>query len=562
VKPRFFAVARILGPQYRKAFWVWAVCQHPRTEENMKSKTFTWIIAVTLLATLAMPLRFAAQDDKKPHHHYKLIDLGTFGGPQSYFVPGSGFEFVGSSVLNKRGIVAGFADTSMSDLFPKFCWSADCLVGHSFQAGRGGVLTDLGALPGGGSSAPVWISANRLIAGVSENGESDPSYPDLPEMRAVLWQQGNIVNLGTLERGHQSEANAMNSSGQVVGTALNTIPDANSMAVENFWYFNVPYGYQQRAFLWDKEKGMQDLGTLPGGSDAQAIFINERGQVVGDSYTSSTQKGACFPLASRAFLWEKGKRMTDLGSFGGSCTAAAALNNHGQVAGESLRKGDKAGPAFLWENGSLHELGGSLGGDFTGANAINEQGKAAGFGYLQGNKTFHATLWKNLKEITDLGVIGTDPCSYAAAINQKMQVVGGSSPTCDFGDKSRAFLWERGSIFDLNSLIPPKSSLYLQLTYSINDRSEIAGSGVDNTGNEHAFLLLPCDDNHLGIEGCDYSLVDASAPAVDTSARVAAAMQWGCPNLRLPVPLRNAMGWARPYRSIQAVPNQGNNSQF
>jgi probable HAF family extracellular repeat protein len=207
--------------------------------------------------------------------------------------------------------------------------------------------------------------------------------------------------------------------------------------------------------------------------------------------------------------------MTDLGGFGGTCTAVAALNNKGQVVGESFRTGDKAAPAFLWENGSIHELGGSLGGDFTGAFAINEKGKAAGFGYLTGNNTFHATLWQNLNEITDLGVVGGDPCSYAAAVNAKMQIVGASIANCD--DEFRAFLWQDGSLYDLNSLIPPASALYLQLTYAINDGGEIAGTGVDASGNEHAFLAIPCDTQHPGIESCDYSMVDAA-----TATRVSA----------------------------------------
>lgn len=491
----------------------------------MKSRILM-CVAATMFGLMAISLHLGAQASQTSHHHYKLIDMGsTFGGPQSYFAPGSGLQFAGSSVLNRGGIAAGFADTSAPDPFsPNFCFY-NCLVEHTFQAGSGGVLTDLGALPGGGSSAPLWITANGLIAGVSENGETDPLYKGLPEMRAVLWQQENIVDLGTLEGGHQSEANAVNSSGQVVGAALNTIPDANSMAAANFWYFNQPYGYQQRAFLWDKQQGMQDLGTLPGGTDAEAILINERGQVVGNSYTSSAP-GVCAPsglaLTTGAFIWDQKSGMADLGSLGGTCTVATALNNKGQVVGESYRTGDESAPAFLWENGSMHELGGSLGGDFTGAFAINDRGKVVGFGYLSGNSTFHATLWKNLKEITDLGVIGNDPCSYAAAINAKIQVVGGSSPTCDFGDKARAFLWEDGSIFDLNSLIPPASALYLQLTYAINDRSEIAGTAVDSSGNEHAFLLIPCDENHPGIEGCDYSLVDANAAADQVRAPQAA----------------------------------------
>jgi len=51
----------------------------------MNSKTWTRIVAVVLLAVLARPIGLVAQDhaDGKPgHHHYKLIDVGTFGGPK------------------------------------------------------------------------------------------------------------------------------------------------------------------------------------------------------------------------------------------------------------------------------------------------------------------------------------------------------------------------------------------------------------------------------------------------------------------------------------------------
>jgi len=487
----------------------------------MKKNLAMHISALAILAALAVPVQLAAQNKQDhPHqpHHYQLVDLGsTFGGPQSYFVPGSGDDFAGSSVLNSGGTVAGFADTSMPDPFQNFCWE-DCFVDDTFQAGSSGALTNLGALPGGGSSAPIWITANGLIAGISENGQTDPLYTGgFPVMHAVLWQQGNITDLGTLpEGGYQSAANAVNSAGQVVGSALNTVPDANSMAVGNFWYFNQPYGYQQRAFLWDKQHGMQDLGTLPGGTDAEALLINDRGQVVGYSYTASTQSGACFPLATNSFLWDKKNGMTDLGGFGGTCTLATNLNNEGQVVGESNLTGDQSSSAFLWANGSITALGGSLGGDYTGAFAINDRGQAVGFGYLSGNNEFHATLWKNVKSITDLGVIGSDPCSYATAINAEMQVVGGSG--CG-GNGFTAFLWEEGSIFDLNTLIPPGSALYLQITNAINDRGEIAGTGVDDSGNGHAFLLIPCDGNHPGVEGCDYGLVDASTAARITASR-------------------------------------------
>jgi len=66
---------------------------------------------------------------------------------------------------------------------------------------------------------------------------------------------------------------------------------------------------------------------------------------------------------------------------------------------------------------------------------------------------------------------------------------------------------------DLNALIPPNSPLFLELTETINDHGEIAGTGSDVNGNTHAFLAIPCDERHPDLEGCDYSLVEGSSVA-------------------------------------------------
>ena len=82
-----------------------------------------------------------------------------------------------------------------------------------------------------------------------------------------------------------------------------------------------------------------------------------------------------------------------------------------------------------------------------------------------------------------------------------------------------AWLWENGHIIDLNIFNHPGSGLQqLLLAYNINDSGEIDGLGVPpgvNPGDVftlgHVFVLIPCDENHPGVEGCDYSMVDTTA---------------------------------------------------
>jgi probable HAF family extracellular repeat protein len=526
----------------------------------MTSRTLIRAVALTLFAALASPAGLTAQQQRpvhRPkHHHYQLIDIGTFGGPESHFDPGSGNDFgVFTSVLNLAGTAAGFADTSISDPFQPICfWN--CHATHAFQAGSDGSLTDLGALSGdGNSSAAVWISGNGLIAGLSENGEIDPLYAGLPQVHGVLWQQGTLNDLGTLpEGGYESVANSVNNAGQVVGSALNMTPDANSMQPSAFWLWggiDPAYQYQTRAFLWDKKKGMQDIGTLPGGSDAQAFLINERGQVVGVSYTSSGPSAVCagagLALTTGSFIWDKKNGMRDLGNLGGTCTIVADLNNRGQVIGSASLTGDPSFHAFLWENGVLRDLGGSLGGDFTGAFVMNEKGHAVGFAYLPGNTIFHATLWKKVGDMRDLGVLGDDQCSYATGINAKGQVVGASSSDC--AEVFRAFVWEHGSMVDLNTLIPTDSPLQVGQVYTINERGEIAGEGDDENGTEHAFLMIPCDEGHPGVAGCDYSMVDPSESATDVAR--AKAQKQRSRQLRLPRGMDRLIGPMQNMRKLR-----------
>ena len=472
----------------------------------MKSR-FSMLVAVVMLyAALTIPVGLAAQDEHNhKHNHYQLIDLGTFGGPASYFAGAGGS-------LSNHGTAAGSADTATPDPFPDFCFDPDCFVGHAFQW-QNGELTDLGALADGWSSQVNWISDNGNITGISQNGEIDPLL-GIPEFHGVLWQNGGMTDLGTLAGGYETLASSVNNRGQVAGFALNTTSDPFCLFAPGFC------NTQTRAFLWRKGV-MQDLGTL-GGPDALAFYLNDHGQVTGFSYINSSPNsaadacGADIPTVD-PFLWQKGKGMTDLGTLGGTCGIPAALNNQGQVVGFSDMSGDSTIHPFLWtQPGPMTDLG-TFGGDNGQANWINDAGEVVGKADLPGSETHDAFLWKS-GVLNDLGTLPGDSCSNAYQINSRGQIVGTSEDQTLCGiTGEHAFLWENGGpMVDLNTLIPPGSSLQLTFAYAVNDRGEIVGTGLpsgcaasDVEFCGHAYVLIPCDGHHPGVEGCDYSVVDA-----------------------------------------------------
>jgi probable HAF family extracellular repeat protein len=437
------------------------------------------------LLALAMSVCATAQDSStsekvSPQHpRYRLIDLGTFGGPASYFE--NGFD----GILNDHGSAAGFANTSVPD---PLCFAANCFATHAFRA-HNGRITDLGALPGGDVSQALWTSGNDLIVGFSQIGDIDPLIPGFPEVRAVLWREDKIIDLGTLpEGGYESLANAVNNRGQVVGFALNTIPDPCSL---------IGFPTQTRAFL-SQEGVIEDLGTL-GGPDANAELINDVGQITGASYTDSLNPATGCPEL-HPFLWQNGS-MLDLGTLGGTFADVRSMNQQGQIVGFSNLEGDLISHPFLWTSGHIIDLG-TLGGDTGLTNSINDRGDIVGKADLPGAapQLHDAVLWRNGKAI-DLGVLPGDSCSSAYFINSHGQVVGTSEDQelCSILVGQHAFLWERGGpMVDLNTLVAPGATLDLTYAVAINDKGEIAGFGVPPGCTPHyelcgrAYVLIPC----------------------------------------------------------------------
>jgi probable HAF family extracellular repeat protein len=146
------------------------------------------------------------------------------------------------------------------------------------------------------------------------------------------------------------------------------------------------------AVLWNGAAGaIQDLGTL-GGSTSAALDINDAGQVIG---TSLLADGA----TTHFFLWSAGTGMQDISSLLGTATSILAINNSGQIAGTMTTSGGSH--AFLYTPGSgVRDLG-TLGGTSSSPTGLNNLGQVVGTSTTAGGAA-HAFLWTAADGMEDI----------------------------------------------------------------------------------------------------------------------------------------------------------------
>jgi probable HAF family extracellular repeat protein len=460
-------------------------------EVHMRPATLSCISAIALSASLLLPAPLTAEEHRHeaPPPRYKLIDLGTLGGPLTY---GSA-SGDGARLLNDRGEVSSYADTDLPDPFaPDHCWDADCLLAHAFRW-RHGKITDLGGLDDDFNSVGDSINDRGWVTGFAQTGFTDPAFGFL--VHAVLWRDRKAVDLGTLPGGSVSLGISVKNTGQVVGFSDNGVPDP-------FASFFFPSPNQVRTFDWHGDE-LEDIGTL-GGPDAvpgEICSNQRRGVIVGSSYVNFTPNTSSGQPTIDPFLWDNGV-MTDLGNLGGTFNFGQCINNRGEVIGNSNLPGDQTFHAYRWRNGKMKDLG-TLGGPDSEAIWINDAGDIAGSADLPTPGVHDAVVWRH-GHIKDLGTLPGDACSRGRGINYRGQVVGGSSDCRNF---LHAFVWEEGGpMRNLNKLIAPGSGLEITNAFNINDRGEILAKSfpIGTTPNDdedlgHLVLLIPCDkDDHEG----------------------------------------------------------------
>jgi probable HAF family extracellular repeat protein len=330
-------------------------------------------------------------------------------------------------------------------------------------------VTDLGTLPSGQESAAYALNDRGQVVGWSDSGADSAALfgKDMVHNHAVLWDGGKVRDLGLLKGVPFSAGHGINRSGQIVGG----------------WDVNYhrggggPAGLTQNFVLRGGRKTVLDNVTPPYLVYAKAI--NDSGQVAGTTNDSGMVPGAP-PSDYRAVLWMGSKVTTLPLPAGFTETYANALNNTGMVVGTAIRENGHR-HAVLWRKGGVVDLC-TVPPDiyYCEATGVNDLGQAIGFGGGQ------ALLWQNGKR-EELAPLSRDyPDMVALGINNLGQIVG----VADKGLPRHAFLWQNGTTYDLNGLIPADAGWILQEARAINSHGQIVGWGRHG-GKKRAFLLTP-----------------------------------------------------------------------
>ena len=275
---------------------------------------------------------------------YKVEPLGLVAG---------GLEFTTVTDINASGAAAGYSNFG-EDLTPQaLYWNSagqltqltpaegrisspagisDAGVVVYSESGRifswdAGIVTDLGlgsasAVNGKGQIAgtfggvfgiwtngvvsPLSLATASVVNDINNNADAVGSafFTDTNSIRAVIWRNGTIQQIGVLPGDIRSFANAINDIGQVVG-------------------YSEDSSRKQRAFLW--ENGViRDLG-FPVGTESAALGINNAGQITGRYFTPNTPYGL-------AFVWQNGVSRSLSPELGAGNCAGFDINNAGQIA--------------------------------------------------------------------------------------------------------------------------------------------------------------------------------------------------------------------------------------
>jgi hypothetical protein len=343
---------------------------------------------------------------------------------------------------------------------------------------------------------PVKINDNGVIVGV-----------DISKARGVEYKDGRLTYLPPLAGDTESAATGVNNRDEIVGYSVNPQRMRGCLIP--------PYQHcrPEHALLY-RNGVPADLGSVPAERGVpsflnEADVINDRGEIAGESGHPHSLAG----LADLTIFAPGGVHAISVRGitiYG----APSGLNDSGEIVGYAELPWVKAveavfsypdkiecSPHILVANGDISAInnkGDTISYSASGAPddycrsgvaqhipfwayALNNNGDIVGFADPPQSAVYSGGMFSKSSEIDAAHAkLGSYHLSENAASGYVVPV--------NYGD---AMLYSGGSVYDLNTLVPNHPGFTLQSAVSINDRGEIVGYTIDQSGNLTGYLLTP-----------------------------------------------------------------------
>jgi probable HAF family extracellular repeat protein len=323
-------------------------------------------------------------------------------------------------------------------------------------------VTDLGVPTGYTQSTAVDINNSGLIA---VNGLNSPVLS-----RGYVYQSGSYSAIPELGSSVRSLAFSINDFGSVVGTewSLANAPTG--------YFYNYPFNFlAERAY------------SVTG--DDYARVINNSGMILG----GATDWGAGSWIYSGGSAFQVDPTVPALSLAYDINNNGTMLAYNGTLGGYYIWDATNPGVATPWlvtNAGQMTQLNdnGLLAGR-AGGNLVLADSTMGGWGTAP--VTNAGALGLGVREVNDINDAGAVVGSFEYMTNV-----------------NRAFLYNAGGLFDLNTLIDPALGWTLSTARGLNDLGQIVGAGYNAAGQFHAYLLTP--DSPVP-EPSTYGLIGAAA---------------------------------------------------
>lgn len=330
-------------------------------------------------------------------------------------------------------------------------------AGSTFAAPPTYYITDLGTL-GGTDSVAYDVNDYAEVVGWS--------YTQGGDMRAFLWRNGQMINLGVLPGATSSVATGINNLGDVVGYSGG------------------------RGFYWS-DGVMTEMPKFDGGTGVYPEDISDAGRACGYAYDDGG--------LAKGFWWDASQNwdfLQELTAPNGITTHAARAINFSRYTamdgngGSGDRDSWRAYYTNYWD---VPSSGGS-----SYSMEINYSGWMAGYRYNSGG-TARGFRWKSEADVRTINPISGYTDQFKFGINDAGNCAGYSrrlTGLATYEYEATVYIEAQNGNFQIEPYITNRGTWQLNVARAINDRDQIVGYGTINGGDDNrAYLLTPVPTN-------------------------------------------------------------------